>query len=154
MNGPYSICNFFILLFKTYFIASKLQLYIPESITLLNCQCNVFWPCIAIIIAAFLKKDCSYRNNCGIRLHDANLEHSLMNKKNTCPYVLLTIFMFCYSRFSFRNLKGANSCMFSWCITTNSLLICSWHDMTLSQFVQYLQEIFAICEYWPCRRTL
>ena len=31
--------------------------------------------------SCFLKKDCSYRNNCGIRLHDANLEHSLMNKK-------------------------------------------------------------------------
>ena len=41
---------------------------------------------MAIIIAAFIKKDCSYRNNCGIRLHDANLEHSLMNeKKNRCP---------------------------------------------------------------------
>ena len=25
-------------------------------ITLLNCQCDVFWPCIAIIIAVFLKK--------------------------------------------------------------------------------------------------
>ena len=23
---------------------------------LLNCQCNDFWPCVAIIIAAFLKK--------------------------------------------------------------------------------------------------
>ena len=28
----------------------------PESITLLDCQCNVFWACVAIIIAAFLKK--------------------------------------------------------------------------------------------------
>ena len=41
MNGPYSVSYFFILLFKTQFIASKLQLYIPESISLLNCQCNV-----------------------------------------------------------------------------------------------------------------
>ena len=31
MNGPYSISNFFILLFKTWFIASKLQLYLAES---------------------------------------------------------------------------------------------------------------------------
>ena len=42
MNGPYSISKFFILLFKTEFIASKLQFYIPESITLPNCQCNAF----------------------------------------------------------------------------------------------------------------
>ena len=37
-------------------IASKLQWYIPEDATLRNCQCNVFWPIIAIIIPAFLKK--------------------------------------------------------------------------------------------------
>ena len=37
MNGPYSISNFFFLLLKTLLIASKLQFYIPESITLLNC---------------------------------------------------------------------------------------------------------------------
>ena len=55
MNGPYSISIFFILLFKIEFIASKLQFYIPESIALLNCQCNAFWPCVYIIIAAFLK---------------------------------------------------------------------------------------------------
>ena len=63
MNGPYSISNFFILLLKTYFIASKLQLYIAESVTLLNCHCNVFWPCVAIIVAAAIKKDCSYKSN-------------------------------------------------------------------------------------------
>ena len=51
-----------------------------------------------------------------------------MKKKIKCPYVLLPVFMFWHSRFSFRNLKDANSCMFSWCITTSSLLICSWHD--------------------------
>ena len=136
---PFLFLMFFIFLFKTWFITSKLQLYIPESILLLNCQCHVFWPYLAIIIAAFFKKDCSYRNNC-IRLHNTDLEHSLMKeKKNRCLYVLLPIFMIWHSRFSFRNLKDANSCMFSWCITTNSLLICSWHDATLSQFVQYLQ---------------
>ena len=27
-----------------------------SCIYLLNCQCNDFWPCVAIIIAAFLKK--------------------------------------------------------------------------------------------------
>ena len=37
-------------------IASKLQWYIPEDATLRNCQCDVFWPIIAIIIATFLKK--------------------------------------------------------------------------------------------------
>ena len=56
-------------------------MHIPESISLLNCQCNVFWPCKPIIITAFLKKDCSYRNNGGIRLHDADVEHSLMKEK-------------------------------------------------------------------------
>ena len=56
MNCPCSISNFFILFFKTLFIASELQLYIPESITLFNCQCNVFLSRVAIIIAAFLKK--------------------------------------------------------------------------------------------------
>ena len=117
-------------------LTSKLQFYIPESITFLNCQCNVFWPYVAIIIAAAIKKDCSYRNNCGIQLHDGDLEHDLMKEKNRCLYVFLPIFMFWHSRFSFRNLKDANSCLFSWCITTSSLLIHSWHDMTHSQFVQ------------------
>ena len=36
INCPYSIRNFLILLFKTLFIASKLQLHITESITLLS----------------------------------------------------------------------------------------------------------------------
>ena len=136
MNGPYSISNLSIVLFKTEFVASKLQLYIPESTTLLNCQCNVFWRCVAIIKAAAIKKDCSYRNNCGIRLHDGDLEHSSWKKKNRSSYVFLPIFMFCHSRFRFRNLKDANLCMFSWCITTSSKLIYPWHDMTVSQFVQ------------------
>ena len=30
--------------------------------------------------SCFFKKDCSYRNNCGIRLH-GDLEHSLMKEK-------------------------------------------------------------------------
>ena len=81
-------------------------------------QC--FLPCVAIIIAADIKKDWCYRNNCGIRPHDGYLEHSLM-KKNRSSYVFLPIFMFCYSKFIFRNLKDANSCMFSWYITTSSL---------------------------------
>ena len=42
--------------------------------------------------SCFFKKDCSYRNNCGIWLHDADLEHSIM--KERCSYVLLPIFMF------------------------------------------------------------
>ena len=106
-----------------------------QSITFLNSHCNVSWPCVAITIAAAIKKDCSYRSNCGIRLHAGDLEHSLMKEKNRSSYVFLLIFMLRYSRFRFRSLKDANPCMFSWCITTRSLLICSLH-MTLSQFVQ------------------
>ena len=40
-----------------------------------------FWPCVAIIIAAAIKKNGSYRNNCGIRLHDGDLEHISMKEK-------------------------------------------------------------------------
>ena len=102
--------------------------YIPESITLFNCQCNIFWPYVAIIIAAAIKKDYSYRNNCGIRLHAGDIEHNLTKeRKNRSSYVFLLVFMFCYSRFRFRNLEDANSRMFSWCITTRSLLICSFN---------------------------
>ena len=114
MNDPYSISNFFIPLFKTYFIASKLQLYILDSITLLNCQCNVFLTMCSYYNSYFLKKDCSYRNNCGIQLHDGDLEHSIMKeKKNRRHYVFLPIFMFWHFRFSFRNLQDANSFIFS-----------------------------------------
>ena len=116
-------------------LTSKLQLYIPESITFLNCQCNVFWPCVAIIIAAAITKDCSYRNNCGFWLHAGDLEHCFMKEKSRSLYVFLLIFMFCYSRFRFRNLKDANSYMFSWC---------TWHDMTLKYLLfastSYVQE--------------
>ena len=31
--------------------------------------------------SCFFEKACSYRNNCGIRLHDADLEHSLVKEK-------------------------------------------------------------------------
>ena len=33
------------------------------------------------MIAAAIKKDCSYRKNCYIRLHDGDLKHSLMKEK-------------------------------------------------------------------------
>ena len=36
------------------FIASELQLELPEGINLLNCQCNVFVPSIAFMLAGFL----------------------------------------------------------------------------------------------------
>ena len=98
MNGQYSISYFFILLFKTQFIASKLQLYIPESITLLDCLYNVLWSCGAVMVAAAIKKDCSYRNNCGIRLQDGDLEHSLMKEKN------LHMFFFPYLCFAIQDL--------------------------------------------------
>ena len=137
VNGSYSVSNFFIILFKTLIYSLKITVVHTGEYNLeYNCQCNVFWSCVAIIIAAGITKDWSYRNNCGFWLHVGDLEHSLMKEKNRSSYVFLLIFMFCYSRFRFRSLKDANSCMFSWCITTRSLLICSWHDMTLSQFVQ------------------
>ena len=44
-------------------------------------------------------------------------------------------YIFWYSRFSFRNLKDANSFMSLWCSATSSLTICSWCDITYSQFV-------------------
>ena len=68
-------------------------MYIPESITSLNCQCNVFRPYVAIIIAAAIKKDCSYRNNCGIRLHAGDLEHSLMKEKKIGLHMLFFSFL-------------------------------------------------------------
>ena len=64
-----------------------------ESITFLNCQCNVFWPYVAIIIAAAVKKDCSYRNNCGIQLHAGDLEHSLMKEKKIGLHMLFFSFL-------------------------------------------------------------
>ena len=114
----------------------------PESITLLNCQCNVFWPCVSTVTAGAVKTDCRYRNNCGFRLHDVDLEHSVMKEKSRSSYVFVPIFTFCRSRFRFRNLKDVHSCMFLLCFTTSSLLICSWHDMTLSHFVK---EMYSIC---------
>ena len=70
MSGSYSISAFFILLLKAQFIASKLQLYISEGVTLLNCQCNVFCPSIAIMIAVFLKKTAAKKQLWYIQLHD------------------------------------------------------------------------------------
>ena len=89
--------------------------------------------------SCFFKKDCSYRNNCGIRLHDGDLEHSLMKEKKRSSYVFLPIFMFCHSKFRFRD---DNLYMFSWCFTNSNLLICSWHDMNLSQFVQCMCSFY------------
>ena len=62
-----------------------------------------------MIIAGFLKKTAAIETT-SIRLHDADLENSLMKEK--CSYVLLPVFMFWYSRFNFRNLKNANPCVF------------------------------------------
>ena len=41
----------------------------------------IFWPCVAILIAAAFKKDCTYRNNCVIRLHDDDLVHKVIKEK-------------------------------------------------------------------------
>ena len=66
-----------------------------QSITLLNCQCNVFLTMYSYYNSCFLKKDCSYRNNCGIRMHDADLEHSLMKENKTDVHMFLFPFL-CY----------------------------------------------------------
>ena len=116
-------------------------MYIPESITFRNCQCNVFWLYVAIIIAAAIET--TVVSDCMLLIWNI----VSWKKKSRFSYVFPLIFMFCYSRFRFRNLKDDNSCMFSWCITTRSLLICSWHDMTLSQFVQQLYSIYG--KYLP-----
>ena len=42
---------------------------------------QLFWTYVAIMIAAAIKKDCSYRNNGGIWLHAGDLEHSLVKEK-------------------------------------------------------------------------
>ena len=119
---------------------------IPKDITLLNFKCNAFWTSIAtkmagfflfFVCSCFFKKRLQLRSNSGIRWHHADLEHSLMKERQIiCSYVFLPIFMFWYSIFSFRNLKDANLCMFSWVFTTSSLTICSWHDFIFKQFLQ------------------
>ena len=40
--------------------------------------------------SCFFKKDCPYRNNCSIRLHDSDLEHFLIKEKNidVCMFFL------------------------------------------------------------------
>ena len=86
MSGRRWLCKWivhipFLIFSFSSLLTSKLQLYIPESITFLNCQCNVFWPYVAIIIAAAIKKDCSYKNICSIRSHAGDLEHSLMKER-------------------------------------------------------------------------
>ena len=45
--------------------------------------------------SCFFKKDCSDRNNCGTRLHDIDLEHSLINEKK---YIHMLFFPFLCSR--------------------------------------------------------
>ena len=45
------------------------------------------------MIAAAIKKDCSYRNNCGIRSHDGDLEHSLMKEKKIDLHILFFPFL-------------------------------------------------------------
>ena len=44
------------------------------------------------MIAAAIQKDCSYRNNCGIRLHADDLEHCLTKNKK-CLYMFFFSFL-------------------------------------------------------------
>ena len=41
------------------------------------------------------KKDCCYRNNCRIRLHDTDLEHSLMKEKKIDIHMFFFPFLCC-----------------------------------------------------------
>ena len=43
--------------------------------------------------SCIFKKDCSYRNNCVIRLHDANLEHEQKKKKKIDVYMFFLPFL-------------------------------------------------------------
>ena len=52
-----------------------------------------FLPFVAIIIAAAIKTDCSYRNNCSIRSHDGDLERSLMKEKKIALYMFFFPFL-------------------------------------------------------------
>ena len=49
---------------------------------------------VPIIIATAIKKDCTHSNNCGIQLHDGDLEHILMKQKKRSSNVFLPTFMF------------------------------------------------------------
>ena len=77
---------------KVFFSAKKLMeqwyllglfeisvIFLPHMV--FGAMCNVYWPFVAIIITAAVKKACSHRNNCGILLHDGDLEHSLTKEK-------------------------------------------------------------------------
>ena len=41
----------------------------------------------------FFKKDCCYRNNCGIRLHDGDLEHCLIKEKKIHVFIFFFPFI-------------------------------------------------------------
>ena len=130
MNDSYSNSTFSIFLFETQFIVSNYRKYTTQGITLFNCQCNVFWSSIAIIIAAFYRRTVA-SSDIRFALQDAHLEDSLRKKKKSCIHVLFSLFyIFWYFRFSFSNLKDHNSFMFLWCIVTSSLTVCSWCYMT------------------------
>ena len=45
------------------------------------------------ISLTFIKKDWSYRSNCGIRLRAGDLEHSLIKEKKTGLYMFLFPFL-------------------------------------------------------------
>ena len=38
--------------------------------------------------SCFIKKDCSYRKNCGAQLHESDLEHSLMKETKIDVHML------------------------------------------------------------------
>ena len=102
---------------------------------------------------------CSYHNSSFLKKHRSietavifgcmMLIQNLLSHGRKKIDVHMIFFLFLYSRFnrhskfSSRNIKDANSYMFSWCITTSSLLICSWHYATLSQFAQEMYSIYS-----------
>ena len=46
--------------------------------------------------SCFFKKDCSHRNNCGFRLHDADLEHE-RKKKMSHERKKIDVYMFFFT---------------------------------------------------------
>ena len=87
--------------------------------------------------SCFFKKDFNYRNNRGVRLHDGDLEHSLMKEKKIDIHIFFCSFLFSgISDLALEILTMLIRVCFRNVFTTSGPLICSWYDMTLSHFVQ------------------
>ena len=84
-----------------------------------------------------LSRTLSYRNNCGIWLHDADLEHCPMKKKID---VHMLFFPYLCSRFIFRNLRDANW----WC----------FRDILQPAFYQFVPGMIRLLASWYSECTV